>query len=87
MERELIKMGFKKSKGFTMIEVVVVLVLLSLALLTFLYALNTGKSVRVHSEIRTIQATLLNNLQNEIRARKFEDPTTGPINFGKETDQ
>jgi len=67
MERELIKMGFKKSKGFTMIEVVVVLVLLSLALLTFLYALNTGKSVRVHSEIRTIQATLLNNLQNEIK--------------------
>ena len=87
MERELIKMGFKKSKGFTMIEVVVVLVLLSLALLTFLYALNTGKSVRVHSEIRTIQATLLNNLQNEIRARKFEDPTTGSITFGKETDQ
>ena len=70
-----------------MVEVVVVLILLSLSLLTFLYALNTGKTVRVHSEIRTIQGTLLNDLQNQIRSRKFEDPTTGSATFGKELDQ
>ena len=49
----------KYSKGFTFIEIVIVLVLLSLIFLTFFYALNTGTSVRVHSELRTIQGTLL----------------------------
>tara|TARA_Y100000590_G_scaffold295168_1_gene332716 strand:+ start:683 stop:1177 length:495 start_codon:yes stop_codon:yes gene_type:complete len=74
-------------KGFTFVEVVVVLVLLSLTFMTFLYALNTGKTVRVHSELRTIQGVLLNNLQNQIRAREFDDPTSGSSNFGKEIDQ
>tara|TARA_B100000131_G_C17939531_1_gene541719 strand:+ start:128 stop:619 length:492 start_codon:yes stop_codon:yes gene_type:complete len=81
------KIRCKNPNGFTMVEVVVVLILLSLSLLTFLYALNTGKTVRVHSEIRTIQGTLLNDLQNQIRSRKFEDPSTGSATFGKELDQ
>ena len=87
MECELNFKTSKYSKGFTFIEIVIVLVLLSLIFLTFFYALNTGTSVRVHSELRTIQGTLLNNLQHQIRARHFEDPTSGSSNFGKETDQ
>ncbi len=77
----------KNFAGFSMVEVVVVLVLLSLASTMFLFALSTGKDIRTISEIRTIQGTLLNNLQNQIRAREFEDPTTGSTNFGKELDQ
>tara|TARA_Y100001970_G_scaffold293385_1_gene439850 strand:+ start:3374 stop:3865 length:492 start_codon:yes stop_codon:yes gene_type:complete len=77
----------KNFAGFSMVEVVVVLVLLSLASTMFLFALSTGKDIRTTSEIRTIQGTLLNNLQNQIRAREFEDPTTGSTNFGKELDQ
>ena len=73
------------SEGFTLVEVIVVLVLLTLAFMIFLYALNTGKSVRVTSELRTIQGVLLNNLQNQIRARDFEDPDSGSSTFGPET--
>ena len=73
------------SKGFTLIEVMIVLILLSLAFMVFLYALNTGKSVRVNSELRTIQAVLLKNLQNQIRARNFDDPVSGSSTFGPET--
>ena len=60
----------KKSKsinGFTLVEVMVVLVLLTLSFMVFLRALNTGKSVRANSEIRTIQGVILNNIESQIR--------------------
>lgn len=68
----------RSDSGFTLIEIMVVLILLSLSFMVFLQALNTGKSVRVNSEIRTIQAVLLNSIQQEIRARKYDENSASP---------
>ena len=65
-------------KGFTLVEVVVVLLLLTISFMVFLKALNTGKRVRVNSEIRTVQGVILNSIQNEIRARKYDENTSSP---------
>ena len=59
-------------------EVIIVLILLSLSFLVFLQALNTGKTVRTKSELRTVQAVLLNSLEQEIRARRFDENTAPP---------
>ena len=78
---------FKSKKGFTLVEVVVVLLLLTLSFMIFLKALNTGKRVRVNSEIRTIQGVILNSIQNEIRARKYDENISSPwsSNIGKDS--
>ena len=65
-------------KGFTLVEVVVVLLLLTISFMVFLKALNAGKRVRVNSEIRTVQGVILNSIQNEIRARKYDENTSSP---------
>ncbi len=59
--------------GFTLVEVMVVLILLTLSFMVFLNALNTGKSVRARSELRTIQSVILNSVENQIRARRFDE--------------
>ena len=46
--------------------------------MVFLKALNTGKRVRANSEIRTIQAVILNSIQNEIRSRKYDENSSAP---------
>lgn len=69
---------FFNRKGFTLVEVAIVIILLTLSFMVFLQALNTGKAVRVNSEIRTIQGVILNNLQNQIRARRFDENTSLP---------
>ena len=56
----------KNINGFTLIEVMIVLILLTLSFMVFLRALNTGKSVRANSELRTIQGVILNSIENEI---------------------
>ena len=66
------------TKGFTLVEVVVVLLLLTLSFMVFLKALNTGKRVRANSEIRTIQGVILNSIQNEIRSRKYDENSSAP---------
>ena len=78
MECQLMKIYKRSNPGFTLVEIMVVIILLSLSFMVFLQALNTGKSVRVNSEIRTIQAVLLNSLQQEIRARKYDENNTLP---------
>ena len=65
-------------KGFTLIEVMVVMILLTLSFMVFLQALNTGKSVRVNSELRTVQAVILNSLEQQIRARRYDENTSSP---------
>lgn len=78
MEHQLRRLCKKAQKGFTLVEVMVVLILLTLSFMVFLQALNTGKSVRVNSELRTIQALILNSLQHEIRARKYDENSSAP---------
>ena len=77
----------KSSKGFTLVEVLVSLILTSLAFTIFLQALNTGKSVRQKSELRTKQSVILNSLENQIRARRFDENLNEPWSstLGKET--
>jgi len=60
-----------KRNGFTLVEVLVVLILLTLSFMVFLRALNTGEIVRAKSEIRTIQSVILNSEQSKIRGKTF----------------
>ena len=79
---------YKKGNGFTFIEVIIVMIILSLSFMIFLQALNTGKSVRARSELRTVQSVIMNSMQNQIRARQFDEgsgPTwTAPDALGKD---
>ena len=61
------------SKGFALVEVVIVIVLLSGSLLVFLEALSQAKSLQVKSEIITTQSLLLHSKINEIRSNSYED--------------
>ena len=79
---------YKKGNGFTFVEVIIVMIILSLSFMIFLQALNTGKSVRARSELRTVQSVIMNSMQNQIRARQFDEssgPTwTAPAALGKD---
>ena len=66
------------SKGFTLVEVMVVIVLLTLSFMIFLQALNTAKEVRLKSEIRTIQSVILASHQNLIRSKQFDENLNWP---------
>ena len=72
------KSFFSHSKGFTLVEVMVVIVLLTLSFMIFLQALNTAKEVRAKSEIRTIQSVILSSHQNLIRSKQFDENPTWP---------
>ena len=61
------------SKGFALVEVVIVIVLLSGSLLVFLEALSQAKSLQVKSEIITTQSILLHSKINEIRSNGYGD--------------
>ena len=76
-----------QKNGFTLVEVMVVLILLTLSFMVFLRALNTGETIRARSEIRTTQSVILNSLENEIRARRFDENASYPWSstLGKDT--
>ena len=63
------------------------LILLTLSFMVFLRALNTGETIRARSEIRTTQSVILNSLENEIRARRFDENVSYPWSstLGKDT--
>ena len=61
----------KSVKGFALVEVVIVIVLISGSMLVFLEALGQAKSYQLKSEINTIQSTIINSKVNEIRARGY----------------
>ena len=63
----------KKTKKKNIITAIAIL-----AFMVFLKALNTGKSVRVNSEIRTIQGSILSDIENQIRSRRFDENTNAP---------
>ena len=75
------------AKGLTLVEVMVALILLTLSFMVFLQALNTGKTVRAHSELRTVQSVIMNSLENQIRARRYDENTAAPwaSTLGKES--
>ena len=59
----------KAKRGFALVEVVIVVVLLSGALLVFLEALSQAKSVQVKSQTITTQSFLLHSKINELRSK------------------
>ena len=60
-------------KGYALVEVVVVIVLVSGSFLVFLEALSQAKSMQVKSEILTIQSMLLSSKINQLRANGFDN--------------
>ena len=65
----------KTVRGFALVEVVIVVVLLSGALLVFLEALSQAKSIQVKSQVVTTQSVLLHSKVNELRSLNFNDIT------------
>tara|TARA_B100000959_G_scaffold195468_1_gene204434 strand:- start:1679 stop:2089 length:411 start_codon:yes stop_codon:yes gene_type:complete len=61
----------KMFKGFALVEIVVVTLLLGGAFIVFIEALNHTKLMQVKSEIRTVQTALLNSKINQIRSTSF----------------
>ena len=61
----------KTMKGFALVEIVVVTLLLGGAFIVFIHALNETKLMQVKSEIRTVQTVLLNSKINQIRNTSF----------------
>jgi len=59
------------AKGFALVEIVVVTLLLGGAFIVFIEALNHTKLMQVKSEIRTVQTVLLNSKINQIRGTPF----------------
>ena len=60
-------------KGFALVEVVIVIVLLSGSLIVFLEALSQAKSLQIKSEIITTQSILLHDKINDLRSINFND--------------
>ena len=58
-------------KGFALIEIVVVTLLLGGAFIVFIEALNQTKLMQVKSEIKTTQTVLLNSKINQMRSTPF----------------
>ena len=67
-----------QSRGMSLIEILIVIVLLSISFVFFLKGLSTSRTVRITSELRTVQAVLLYNLEQEIRARRFDENISSP---------
>ena len=59
------------AKGFALVEIVVVTLLLGGAFIVFIEALNHTKLMQVKSEIKTVQTVLLNSKINQIRSTPF----------------
>ena len=63
----------KNVKGFALIEVVIVVILVSGSFLVFLEALNQTKTLQVRSEIVSKQTMVLNQKINQFRAAGFDN--------------
>ena len=60
------------SKGFALIEIIVVTLLRGGAFIVFIEALNQTKIMQVKSEVKTTQAVLLNSKINQLRSTPFQ---------------
>ena len=70
----------KNFKGFALIEVVIVVILVSGSFLVFLEALNQTKKLQVRAEIISKQTMVLNQKINQFRASGF-DNVNGNLNY------
>lgn len=73
-------------KGFTLVEVLVVTVLLALAFLVFLGALNFTKEMQSKSKLRNIQSLLLHDVEEQIKSKRYDESTNEPWSSSLGTD-
>ena len=75
------------NKGFALVEVVIVIVLVSGSFLVFLEALTQAKNMQIKSEVITIQSMLLSSKINQLRSNGFENvpQTHGFVPFADNT--
>ena len=75
------------NKGFALVEVVIVIVLVSGSFLVFLEALTQAKNMQIKSEVITIQSMLLSSKINQLRSNGFENvpQTHGFVSFADNT--
>ncbi len=75
------------NKGFALVEVVIVIVLVSGSFLVFLEALTQAKNMQIKSEVITIQSMLLSSKINQLRSNGFENvpQTNGFVSFADNT--
>ena len=71
------------NKGFALVEVVIVIILVSGSFLVFLEALTQAKNMQIKSEVITIQSMLLSSKINQLRSNGFENvpQTHGFVSF------
>ena len=62
--------------GVSFIELLIVIVLLSLAFGALMKVFTTSTDITAEAEIRTIQATLANDSMNKIRSKRFDEHFT-----------
>jgi MSHA pilin protein MshD len=65
-------------KGFTLIEVLIVTILLAMAFLVFLGALNFANEKQSESKLRNIQSILLHNLEEQIKSKRYDESSSSP---------
>jgi len=58
--------------------VIVVIILLSISFGVFLQGLNSSKIVRTNAEARMVQAIILNDIQQKIKSRRFDENNSAP---------
>ena len=71
------KLKKSTSSGFSFIELLMVVVLVSMAFVVFLGALSSNKQVDAKVKVKTMQAILLNDIQEQIRSRRFDQSING----------
>jgi len=71
------KLKLSSAKGFSFIELLLVVILVSMAFIIFLGALSSNKQVNARIRTKTAQAIVLNDLQEQIRSRRFDEITSG----------
>ena len=75
------------NSGFTLVEVMIALLLLSGGFIILLQALNTGNVMNAKAEVLTQQAVLLNNKIQEIRSRRYDESFSGSWSSQLGTDE
>ena len=73
--------------GFSFIELLLVVLLVSMAFVIFLGALSSNKQVNAQTRTKTIQAIMLNDIQEQIRSRRFDQYSNGALSTNLGPDQ
>ncbi len=74
----------KKRKGFTLIEILIALVILSMGIAMLITMFTVGMDGVIANQVRTQATNLAQDLMDEIMGKEFWDPQTQSATFGHE---